>query len=217
MKNENRSYNTGRLTVTSRKFLLPSWPKILLYILVGALLMMLLNARAIWDQFNNNVLIPTGAGSTTLSLKQAGWAQRTFDGVLNGRLAQVIFWALAGCAVYVCIWFVINIFTNIRNDIVADEFVHPGNYSRRGYWESVLARKGFLAAVIVTFIGFTFALLRVLPSLATLFLSALQPFKLSPSAGEVIGTVLAAAFLVYVLVLLAHIAFNTWRSIYSDL
>src|SRR6185437_16309794 len=109
MIKEKKSYNS-KLTVMTRQFLLPSWPKILLYLLIGALLLMLWNAHPLWEQFKISVLGDSTAA--ILANSQPTWLTKFSSGLFNGRLAQIIFWAFAGCAVYVCIWFAINIFSN---------------------------------------------------------------------------------------------------------
>src|SRR5579871_6499539 len=141
MNKDKRSYNSN-LTIMTKEFLVPSWPKILLYLLVGALVLMIWNGRQLWNQFNSSILVSPSSVATAQS-QTSDWLEKTFNSVVNGRIAQIIFWAFAGCMVYVCIWFVVNIFSNIRNDIVADEYVHPKDYNRSGYWHSVIARKIF--------------------------------------------------------------------------
>jgi len=217
MKNQENSYNTGKLTITNKRFLLPSWPKILLYLLIGSLVLVAWDARPIWNQYNNGILLQNSVSIGSVTPKPGGLAARAFDNLINGRVAQIVFWAFAGCAAYVVIWFITNIFTNLRNDVVADEFIHPPGYNRKGYWESVLARKSFLIAAVITLVGSIFMSLRLMPLLARFFITSLQPFKLWPSSGEFAGSIIGAAAVVYVLILVLHIAFNAWRTVYTDL
>lgn len=212
MENNNRSHNS-QLTITAREFLLPSWPKILLYLLVGSLLILLWNARQLWDQFNNNIEPGSSADVGHLISKHTTWV----DTLAGGRVAQIIFWAFIGCCLYICVWFATSIITNIRNDVVADEYIHPTGYSRAGYWHSIVARKIFLGMVVAVLIGFTILGLRLISVLAKLFYSAVKVFSFPAGAAEVIGSILGASLLVYCFILLAHIAVNAWRTVYSDL
>lgn len=216
MQNEIKSYSSGSIGSTSKQFLLPSIPQLLLYALIGLLILVLLNLAKAWDYLNQNVLMPQGGAESYISQKSP-WLYHAINSLSHSIILQVIFWVAVGCIVYIIIWFIRNIGINVLNDIAADNYVHPESYKRSRYWESVLARKIFFGISIILLITFIVSGARLMTSLANTSYRIVTTFHTLHNLLELVGTLLAATCLIYVLVLIAHLSINSWRFIYKDL
>jgi len=194
--------------------LIPSPAHVFLYLLTSLILLFLLNIRAYWNYLNNdpigqktaqNLLVTTNNSDSSL------WSS-----FISGRIGQIIFWVVVGAAIYTVIWFIKNILTNLRNDVVADEFVHPRFYNRAKYWGSVLGRKIIFMSVFFILAAYSYVLVRFTFVLSKLFFSVIYNFKFEDIL-PTIGPVVLMAFLIHVLVILARLAANSWHFISLDL
>lgn len=210
---QQRSYN-NRWSMSLRDFFLPNGTQISLYLLVSSLLLVLINAEAIWRKFSSYYLDQASFGD---AFAQSTPTITDFINKLQGsRIPLFIFWAFVGCSVYIFIWFIINIISNIRNDIVADSYLQPKNSSRRLFWESVIARKILLFFCIVVLAAYTLVGLKFLVVVADFFYSAIDIFKYV-SGAKILVSVLIVSFLLYVFILLSHLTTNLWRLVYRSL
>ena len=144
MENQQLSYNS-RVKPSLRRFLVPGAADIALYLFMSLVVLLLVNARAIFNYFSSNNL--TGQSIGDIIDRKAKNFQSIWAQISQGRILQIIFWALVGIFIYITVWFIRNILLNIRNDIVADEYVHPLSYKRSKYWHTVIGRKIFLASL----------------------------------------------------------------------
>jgi hypothetical protein len=182
---------------------------------MSLLLLLMLNSQVIWHYFSGQDLAGQSLGEV-IGQNVKG-LQSLLSRISEGRVLQTLFWALVGIFMYISVWFIRNVVLNVRNDIVVDEYVHPRNYSRTSYWQSVISRKIFLAFSVIVLIGYLYSCIRLLPLLAKLCQSAVESFSWSPSVVELLGSWLVGAFLVYVLLLLGRVTAIFWRLIYLDL
>jgi hypothetical protein len=215
MKNQIESHSSI-VGSTSKQFILPSGTQLLLYALVGILLLIALNIKNAWDYLNSTVLKPQGGLDSILARKAPG-IHKFLSSVSQSIALQVIFWVFIGCIVYVLIWFMRNIATNILNDIVADKYVHPEDYKRSKYWESILARKFFFWASTVVLVLYLAAGATVLVYLSQLAYQFTVNFQLVYSLWQYLQLAAAATGLIYILILIIHVCVNSWRFMYKDL
>jgi hypothetical protein len=215
MKNNIESHSSS-VGATSKRFLLPSGTQLLLYALVGILLLIALNLKNAWDYLNHTVLQPQGGLDNIISEKAP--AVHKFLNSLSQSIAlQVVFWIFVGCVVYIIIWFIRNIATNILNDIVADKYVHPASYNRSMYWGSILARKVFFWISVIVLVFYLVTGTRLLVYLSNLAYRFTVNFNLVHSLWEFVQIIAATTGLIYVLILIVHVAVNSWRFMYKDL
>lgn len=209
-----KSHNTENITL-ERQLFLPSLIEMLLYILTSVILLLASNVKAIWDYLSFD---PAGQHKAAALINGSG--NETSAGILGsslqGRLGQMIIWGVVGVAIYVVIWFLRNTIINLRNDLVADEFVHPRSYNRSRYWQSIIARKAFFGFMSIVFIGFIYLLFKLFPVLSSMFFFGTHQLDQSHIT-QLVGSLLALAVLLHVLVVLARMTINSWRYIYSDL
>jgi hypothetical protein len=215
MKNNIESHSSS-VGTTSQQFLLPSGTQLLLYALIGILLVLALNLKNAWDYLNKTVLKPQGGLDRILAQKAPG-LHHSLNSLSQSIALQVVFWIFVGCIVYVFIWFIRNITTNILNDIVADKYVHPISYNRSTYWGSILARKVFFWASITVLVLYLVSGTRLLVYLSDLAYRFTVDFSLSHSLLEFMQIIAAATGLIYLLILIVHIAVNSWHYMYKDL
>lgn len=210
------SYNS-RASLTLKQLLLPTPAQLFLNLVIAIIILSLLNIRAIWQFFTTGVSADSTVDLGSLISNNFPWLTEGIEKLTRGRTIQVLFWLFVGCIVYMLIWIVGNFLTNIRNDIVADEYVHPQQYSRAGYWSSVLARKIFFVCIFIVLISYIFAGLRLVASLADLALRSFRDFQIPLSILLVLGAILAAAIALQILQILFKITLNSWQLIYKDL
>jgi len=211
------SYSTSNsIGVTSKQFLWPGWSQLLLYVLVSFLLLLVFNVKNAWSYLNNNIIAPQGGLGAILSSNNR-LLKHIFNSFSHSIVLQVLFWVAIGCFVYVIIWFIRNIAINIMNDIAADNYVHPATYKRLRFWESILVRKVFSGISIFTLIIYIGASTKMVMYLSGLCFRLVQNFQPIRSLLEIAACVLVTTVLVYILILLTHVAVMSWRLIYRDL
>jgi hypothetical protein len=209
--------NNTRLGLTFWKLLFPSELQTFLDLLLGLLLLIILNAKGLWNYFTNGFLAAQQSEVSDIITQKVQGIHHFLDTISKGRFLQIVFWLFVGCVVYLLIWLSRSMLTNIRNDIVADEFTHPESYSRIGYWGSVLAHKLVLICIFVVLIVYFFAGFRLVSLIAKWAYTALENFQALRTSAEILGAVLATAFLLQILFALIRIFTNSWKFIYKDL
>lgn len=208
------SYNS-RFSVSARQFFLPSRAQFFMYILVSSLVLIFLNGQTIWNNFKGNL-----QSDLTLSdvvIGNAPVLQKVIDQLAHSRVPEIVFWLMVGCGVYIIVWFIRNISGNVINDVVADSYLHPKNYSRWMFWQSVIARKILFFFCIFLLIVYVFTGIKFLPAVARFFYSAIDGFSLSPSIVQIIISVFITSFVLYLFILLVHLTVNLWRLVYRNL
>jgi hypothetical protein len=215
MKNELQSHNSA-IGATSKHFILPSGSQILLYMLISVLLLISLNLKKIWDYLNHTVLVPQG-GLDSVIAQNAPGVHKVLSSLSQSIILQVLFWICVGCVIYIFVWFVKNISINLINDMVADNYVHPTAYKRFKYWESLVARKVFFWVIFVVLTLFIITGLRLLTYLANICYTEILNFKTAHSLIVIPESLLATTGLIYIAVLLIHLAVNSWQLISKDL
>lgn len=215
MRNNIRSYNTRLTTVLGQ--LVPNGAQVFLDIIIALLLLAAFNVRGIWYFFTTGITADSQVDLGSLIDEKTPALQTILDNLAHGRFIQILFWLFVGCIVYILIWLVGNFFTNIRNDIIADEYVHPRFYNRAGYWGSIFSRKIIFASITMVLAAFLYAGLKLTAALANLCYYALKDFEILVSSFELLGSLLAVATLVQIFFMLTKIAINCWQLIYKDL
>lgn len=207
---ESTSYNS-RESLSLREFFIPSWSQNFLYILVGLLTLVLANAHAIWSLFSNTYL---SEASFNEFINQSAPGISAHLGKLQaGRLPLFVLWGLIGSSVYIILWFIGTTANNIRNDLIADSYFHPIDNKRREFWKSVLGQKAFLVLLLIMLIAYVYAFLRFLNAISNFFYSAIAHFKLTTSVAEILLSVFATAVLIYVLIIVTHLVYNSFKDI----
>jgi hypothetical protein len=184
--------------------------------LVSILMLIILNIKKLWDYLNITVLAPQG-GLDKIIAEKAPALHNLLNSLFQSVALQFLFWLFIGCVIYIFIWFAKNIVINIRNDLVADRFLHPLNYQRYKYWESVISRKVFFWISIAVLAIYIISCYRLVVSLAASCYNQIEHFHSWSSLAVISEAVLATTGIIYILVLLLHLVINTWQLIYKDL
>lgn len=215
MENNIHSYNSR--TSATLKLLIPGTPQILLDLIVGILVLLALNARAIWHYFTRGITDDSQVALGSLISEKLPFLADLSDRLSQGRFVQVVFWLFVGCVVYMFIWLIGNFITNIRNDIVADEYLHPKYYNRAGYWGSVMAHKMMFICTLFILIAYIYAGAKLLALLAGQCYQTLLNFSWLRSPIILIAAVLVSALVIQIFFFLLGFVRNTWRIIYRGL
>ena len=203
-----KSYSSSSAGLV-RQFIVPSALQVVLYILIAGALLIVFNARDIWDSLGAGIIFnDTPDGQT-----KSGFV----DFISSGRLPQIIFWGVIGMVMYAVVWFGWNVLTNLRNDMAADDFVHPKTYSRTKYWSSVWGHKIFFAVSMIVLAAYIYIFFKLLTLLAGLSYDAVDNFDTFGSPLELGIYLIVIATLVHIFALLLRVTANSWRSIYKDL
>lgn len=216
MQKDIRSYNS-RVSGQIIQLVIPSQAQMVLNFVIAALLLAILNIRGLWHFISGGSTNVSRADFGSLISDRAPFVHDTFLKLAHGRFVQFLFWVFVGCVVYLLIWFIGNFFTNIRNDIVADEYIHPKSYNRAGYWSSILAKKIFFVAMVGILLAYLYAGLKFLAILADLIYSSVINDQWWDSTLQVIGHLIIAALMIQLFFVLVKLTLNSWQIIYRDL
>src|SRR4029078_6254395 len=197
MKTNIKSHNTG-LSPGIKELLIQSSAQVLLYLTVALLLLVFLKIKGLWTYFTTGVLAANQSDISDIINEKAQGLHRFLDSISQGRFLQIMFWLFVGCIVYLLIWFFRSIFTNIRNDFVADEYVPPGGYNRTVYWESILARKAFFACILAILIGYTIVGLKIAILLAQIGMDNIEGFQAGHSLIQIISPLGVTALMIHI-------------------
>lgn len=208
------SYN-NRLSLSLREFFIPQYSQIVQYFFVGSIFMLLENAGELWHRFSLGYLDNDSLGSVLD--KSAPAFTRFLNSIGNSKLPVAFFWILIGCTVYILIWLLLNIFNNLRNDVIASSYIPNGSPKKLKFWESVIFHKFLLFSSIGLLIGYIFAGLKIASPLANIFLSSITDFSFPFKLIESVAALTAAAFLMYIFSLLLRLSANMWRLVYRNL
>ena len=194
-----------------KKFFQPGGAQIIAYGLFSAAVLTLLSSRDYWDYF-----IKPLSGGGNLEVSAPGGVQKVFGIISEGRLAQIIFWAVIGVVSYITVWLIKNVFFNVYNDFLAGKYV-SSTHTKDSYWRGVIYRKVFFAVEAITLIAYLISLIKLLPILAKqLYFIVIDPrlvHRLLFSLAVILGT----AILIYLFVLLARITLHSLVLIYKGL
>jgi hypothetical protein len=216
MKTNVQSHNTG-LSPALKELLLPGVAQSFIDLTLAGVLLMILKINALWAYFTTGVLAGTQTDIGEIINQKAQGLHRFLDSISQGRFLQIVFWLFIGCIVYLLIWFTRSLFTNIRNDMIADEYVHPGGYNRAVYWESIIARKGFFACILIILIAFTIAGFKIAILLAQTSISDVESLGSAHSLFKMVSAVFITAVMIHIFNILARLLGRAWNLIYTDL
>lgn len=209
--------NNSQKKLSIRDFLGLSVAQISLDVVVAGLILTLINIRPIWHYFNDNVVATQQASLSTIMNNNDSWLDRFLHQLAASRIPQILFWILMGCVVYLVIWLIRNATTNIRNDVVASNFVQPNASDKGDYWRPILLRKTFFAAILAVLAGFAFASYKLVKVFADLCSWAVSDFHPFHSISEITVAILAVALVLQILLVLIRITARSWWSINSGL
>src|SRR5476651_180307 len=105
-----QSYNS-KIKPSLRRFLIPGPADIAIYLFMSLLTLLLLNAGAIWRYFSSNEL--AGQSFANILGENTKGFQDFLSQISQGRILQILFWALIGIFIYIIVWFIRNILLNI--------------------------------------------------------------------------------------------------------
>lgn len=96
-------------------------------------------------------------------------------GESSALLTTIVFWSIAGLAFAVGVWFLINIFIDMYNNVaISVSFTHNKSFSQSDYWLTFVFRILFQVLVFL-----------VLIVMAIVFIKNIYPFLLEASRGPV--------------------------------
>lgn len=201
-----------------RDILLLDSPQVILSLVIALSFYIFISIPNFWQSITGGNDTKTSSQYITDWLTQtAPWLYSTYSTIVGGRAVQVLFWLLAGATTYLLIWFIGSILINIRNDIVADSYIHPKFYNRRYFWLSVTFRKLFFVLIFAILIVYLPVALGLLVQLSDLGYEAIIMISSIDNIRNLIGAILTGLLLVHVFFILLRLTINAWNYIYKDL
>jgi hypothetical protein len=191
-------------------FLVPSGAAVALYVLLGAVTILLFNYGVITGWLGSTYNNTAKSSSLSFNILNNSFSE-SFSSALGGRLGLIILWSFVGALAYVAVWFLRNILNSFENDIIIDHYLHPSSYDRKGYWGSAMSAKIFFGATAIILITYSvLAVNMVLPAAAALAANAAYHFKVPLSPGYILLSVLIAALCIYGWVLIFKTVRRLW-------
>lgn len=204
---------TTKVAELVRRFIVPGWLQIVLYVLIASCLLLIFNAQDIWRSLGPTIVIDdTAAGSYGPDASGGIW-----DRISTSPIPQAVFWGIIGAVMFSVIWFIWSTIANLRNDVTAASFVHPKHFDSLRFWRDILFRKGYFVFLISVFIAYIFVMFELLQVISDLTYSAIQSWAFPTSLIELIIHLAVISLLLHVFALLFLLTARAWQSIYRDL
>lgn len=201
--NSRRSFN----------FFKPGFAEVLLYFLISAILLFIINAGGVLKSLGGDYIGSPHLLHASFSNLSSGFSN-SFTSALGGRLGQIILWAFIGAITYIGLWLAKNVLNSFENDIISAHYLHPSSYNRLGYWSSSLAGKLFLAGLIFIIFGYVFIAARAtLPTLGVMAGSAVYHFDWKSSPAYMLFALCGMSLVVYIGVVLLRLASHLWKQL----
>jgi hypothetical protein len=196
---------------TLKDFFVPSLAANILFILLGAILLLVYTFSQILGWFGNDYLDSAHKLNQNLQVFNKGLSS-SFDSALGGRLGQIIVWSFVGALVYILIWFVKNMFNSVENDLIIDRYSHPQNYNRTKFFGVALGELFLFIAMLIVLVVYTFLGLKViLPAAASLMSSSINHFHLSSSILYLALSVAVPMLAIYFWTIFAKVMTRLWQ------
>ncbi len=184
-------------------WLTPTTLEVCLYLFIGVATIALSNISLVRD-----VLYATGdfnpIGSAVDSITQL--LERLVGERVAGSLSLAIFWGLVGLVINGLWWVASNFSTELNNDLVFSNYVHPKNYDPKSPLREFLSRSIFRAAMaIVFFFYINFVVREALPHLTTRFNQIIAHWDKHKTISGLIFGVLAEILMLHTFVVLTRL------------
>lgn len=199
-----------------RNFFIPSRIETELFLLLSVFLLLVANSSALLAYFTAKLTgsyQPVGAEISNGFSSMANY----LDEKSGYRIAGFVFWLAIGLIIYLFFWVSANLLTNLRNDFVAEGYVHPPSFNSKNYWHAIVRLKATFVLSIVWLLVFLILTANELPRISGWFYQGLtrQPFVNGlPCLALALG---AAWFLFYILARSLKAIRNFWLAIHTGL
>jgi len=150
-------------------------------------------------------------------VQPGGAVDMAWRSIATSKIPLIVFWAIIGCLIYLFIWFVKSLVTNLQNDFIADMYQHPSAYNRSKFWTNVIGHKILFVVTVLISLIYAYSLFVILPLLSR---QAYQSVKFFDSGLNVLYVMIIIAgmmILFHLFFLLIHMLQNMWKIIYKDL
>lgn len=126
------------------RFWLPAWNELLFYFVISSVLFIVMNAEALWQYFNRQVLGAEAAASSDYSTLTAP----LFDFLnTHGTWILLLVWGIIGCVVFALIVGFQSIFKTAKQEVSESKYRVGGVSASQKYWHNV-ARSNLTFAVL---------------------------------------------------------------------
>ena len=180
-----------------------------LYLLWGFVLLVILNAHALWD-----LIVGTTAGSVSASdISPLSDRLLNFQGKLNVPLLM-IFWGFFGLAIYGFVWFLGTLASVSRQQSAEANYLQSGVVPQSSFWQSRKLANLTLLGVLVVCLVYFYVLVRVLlPWAATTFHHGLVHGQILRQVVDIAASILLISVGLYILNVSRRVLGQSWRAV----
>lgn len=212
MEQNSQSYNTTVLGLSPWRFLKPGPPQLVLYLASTLLSLLVFNTPRVW-----RLLTSGGPGLSEIAASDTSGLYKAWHVFSSSNIVAALWWGLFGCAIYLVIWFLRSLITNIRNDLVVANYVHPVTYKEYLFWRSLILRKIFFGLSLIALFIYSWATYKTMAAMASFSFWRIENGLDMVGYCQLAGVLLAGMLLLHGFTLLVKLNLNFWQFIYRDL
>lgn len=212
---DNYDLKTGARRSEFRELLIPPLAGWVLYFLIGALVLVVINSHSFW-QFTTNHIIGSPDEVGVAGYSDVLRPVFNFTDKLNTPLLM-LFWGIVGLVVYFFVSLVEQILSIAKTETQRSKYLQGGILPIRGYWKSTFqANLLFIALLTCWLIFFMFYIEAALPWFSKLLFSGIY-YQLSPIKLllEITGSLLGNMLCIFLFLALSKLLHNSWTSVRS--
>lgn len=197
-----QSQHRNRISAVITWFL-PTWLELALYIFICLFTIFISNLGVVREiLYASGDFNPVRAGIDILTnLLEHFVGER-----VAGSLSLAIFWGLVGLFVNAVWWVASNFSTELNNDLVFSNYVHPRNYDPKSQLHEFITRTIFRSAVALLFLFYiNYALRSVLPHLTTHYHDVLSNWSVTRDIGGLLSSIGAQILMMHAFIVLTRL------------
>jgi hypothetical protein len=192
------------------QFLLPTPAEFLVYTIISAALLCVLNLWVIIGIISGD---PTENGFHIASILSS-YSDRInsiFSGGFWASASLIILWGLLGCVAYMGAWVVKSYFSRVYEDVAAQQNIQPTS-EKAEYWKSVASHNIFFACTIFVAAAYLVACFSFLiPKCLSLFTNGLESWFEWQTAVALVVSTLGLVVLFQIARILFRLIHNSWK------
>lgn len=184
-------------------WLMPTWLEVALYIFIGLMTMFVSNLEVVREiLFATGDFNPIRAGIDSITVV----LEKVVGEKAAGSLSLAIFWGLIGLFVNAIWWLGSNFSTELNNDLVFSNYVHPKYYDPKSPLKEFITRSIFRGAVAIIFVFYlNFFLREGLPHATTRYHALISGWSADKNFVGILVGLLGQCLMLHVLVVLTRL------------
>jgi hypothetical protein len=191
------------------RFWIPAWHDLLLYFVISSVLFIIMNAEALWQYFNRQVIGTEASISGDYSILTAP----VFD-FLNAHDTWVLLvvWGVIGCVVFGLIIGFQSIFKTAKQEVAESQYRVGGASANKDYWHSVVGLNLTFVGLAIGWMAYLYFYLNgLLTWVSQEFFAGLNGHW--TDSYRIFIALLVDTFALYIFVKFTQIVIGSWHAI----